>query len=365
MAAAWRPGLPHLLSLLELVQSLLSIASLRCRRWLARLVLASVFMAGAAVLIAPAAAQSATASAGAVLGLPAQPGYYRMRVGAVTVTALSDGTLPLTYDFLTHTTPAEVNQRLARAKVPYPVETSVNAYLLDTGTRLVLVDTGAGALMGPVLGAGLGRLPASLRAAGYQPAQVTDILLTHLHSDHIGGLTADDQRVFPNATVHVSQAESDYWLSDANLAKAPADGKVLALDRRFFLEARAQMAPYVAAGNVQPFAAHAEVVPGIRALATPGHTTYVLESQGQQLVFWGDLVHVAAVQLANPAVTFTSDVNAAAAVAERRQALADAARRGYWVAGDHLSFPGIGHVRAAGTRYEWLPVNYSTTGAGQ
>jgi glyoxylase-like metal-dependent hydrolase (beta-lactamase superfamily II) len=120
---------------------------------------------------------------------------------------------------------------------------------------------------------------------------VTDILITHIYSDHSGGLTADGRRVFPNATVQVSQAESDYWLSEANLAKALSDGKLLALDRKFFLEARTKLGPYVEARKVRTFANNAEVVPGIRAMVGPGHTYYVLESQGQKMLFAGDMIH--------------------------------------------------------------------------
>ena len=129
----------------------------------------------------------------------------------------------------------------------------------------------------------------------------------------------------------------------------------MARDRKFFLEASAKMAPYVTAGRVKPFADNAEVVPGIRALVGPGHTLghtyYVLESQSQKLLFVGDMLHIA-LQFAKPAITFISDVDTRLAVAKRRQTLAQVAQQGYWVAFAHVPFPGIGHVRAAGTRYE-------------
>lgn len=340
------------------MKNLLPIPRMNHRGLLSRLSLVALILISTELVSTSATAQPAAS-------LQTQAGYYRMKLGNSNVTALSDGTLPLTHNFLTNTTTAELDQLLGRAKVPYPIETSVNAYLIEMGTRLILVDTGAGELMGP----SLGQLPASLRAAGYQAAQVTDILLTHIHSDHSGGLAASGQRLFPNATVHVSQAEHDYWLSDANLAKAPSDGKMLALDRKFFLEARTKMEPYVRAGQVKTFAGNAEVVPGIRATVgpghTPGHTYYMLESQGQKLLFAGDMIHAAAVQFINPVVTFISDVDTKAAIAVRRQALGNAAQQGYWVAFAHVSFPGVGHLRANGPSYDWLPINYSTTMTGQ
>ena len=292
--------------------------------------------------------------------LLAQPGYYRIKIGAVLVTALSDGTLPLPMrNLLTNTTTAEIDRRLAQARLPSPGETSVNGYLVDLGTRLVLVDAGGGALLGPTAG----HLLASLQAAGYQPAQVTDILITHLHSDHTGGLVAGGQRVFPNATVHLSQVELDYCFSDARLAKAPAAA------RPFFLAARPTLSPYVAADKVRAFTGPTTLFPGMRAVAapghTPGHTRYVLASQGQQLAFWGDVLHAVAVQLPQPAVSMRGDTDQPQAAATRQQAAADAAQKGYWVALAHASFPGIGHVRATGQGYEWVPINYSLTGMGQ
>jgi glyoxylase-like metal-dependent hydrolase (beta-lactamase superfamily II) len=125
----------------------------------------------------------------------------------------------------------------------------------------------------------------------------------------------------------------------------------------------ASLNPYVDAGKFKPFEANTELVPGIRSNATHGHTaghnTYVVESQGQKLVLWGDLMHVAAVQFANPAVTIQFDTDPKAAAKQRQAAYADAAKNGYLVGGAHLSFPGIGRVRAEGKGYVWMPLNYS------
>ena len=325
-----------------------------CRRWgVARRMLGWLLVAGS---WGPVAAQQAPAGP----PLLAQPGYYRMRLGTVLVTALADGTIMLPYrDILTHTTPAEVDRRLARAGLTSPVEASDNGYLLAMGKRLVLVDAGAGELLGPATG----HLLAGLRAAGYQPEQVTDVLLTHLHSDHTGGLVAGGQRVFPNATVHVSQADLDYCLSDAQVQQAPAAA------RPYFLAARTTLKPYLAAGRVQAFTSPATLFPGLQAQPapghTPGHTMYVLQSQHQTLAFWGDVLHAVAVQLPEPAVSLRGDTDQDRSAATRQRAAADAARLHYWVALAHVSFPGIGHVRPAGKGYEWVPINYSLTGTGQ
>ncbi len=285
-----------------------------------------------------------------------QAGYYRLALGDFTITALSDGTTPLpTAQLLLNTTPAQVRQRLAHDFLPDSVPTSINAYLIDTGTRRLLVDAGAGSLFG----ASGGHLLASLRAAGYEPAQVDAVLLTHIHADHSGGLVQGPGRqlTFPNATVYVPQREADFWLTPANRNKVPAS------HAHTFDEAEQTVRPVLAAGKLKPFPANAELFPGVRAVASPGHgpghTAYLLESRGQRLLLWGDAVHVAAVQLPDPGVAIAYDDNPVEAVAQRRRLLAEAGQQGYLVGGDHLPFPGLGHVRAAGQQYQWVPLNFT------
>ncbi|RKG67659.1 MBL fold metallo-hydrolase [Corallococcus exercitus] len=283
------------------------------------------------------------------------PGYYRMMLGDFEVTALSDGTVPQTiHEVATRTTPERVTALLARDFLQDPVETSINAFLINTGTSLVLVDTGSGSFFGPDSG---GRLQQSLRAAGYQPEQVDVVLLTHIHSDHSGGLMTGASRAFPNAVLRVHARETDFWLSAENMAK----GEVA---RKFFEEARAMVVPYQDAGKLKPFGDKDVLVPGIRAVPTPGHTPghciYVVESQGQRLVLWGDLMHFGPVQLREPAVTVAYDVDSSAAAAQRARLLSEAAGRGDLLGLDHMSFPGLGRLRPDGKGYRWIPVNYSS-----
>jgi glyoxylase-like metal-dependent hydrolase (beta-lactamase superfamily II) len=283
------------------------------------------------------------------------PGYYRVMIGDFEVTALSDGTLPMDVDkLLTNIKPAQLKAALARAYLKAPVEASVNAFLVNTGDKLVLIDTGAGALFGP----GLGKLQASILAAGYKPEQVDEVYVTHLHADHVGGLMVGDKLAFPNAIVRADKHDADFWLSQENLDKAPEEMKL------FFKGAQASLNPYIKAGKFKPFDGNTDLVPGVKAVAmhghTPGHTFYSAESKGQKIVFWGDVMHVAAVQFPNPAVTIVYDVDSKAAAAQRKKAFTDAARGGYFVAAAHISFPGIGQLRSDGKGYAWVPVNYST-----
>ena len=282
-----------------------------------------------------------------------QAGYYHFKIGDVEVAALSDGTLPLpTLKLLTNARPGEVASRLANAYQTTDVDASVNAYLIRAGDRLVLMDTGTGELYGPTLN----KLEASLKAAGVTPEQVTDILITHIHSDHTGGLMDGKRMVFPNATVHIERKEVAYWLNAENRAKAPEGAK------KYFDEASSKVQPYVDAGRVKMFSGATQVLAGIDAIPapghTPGHTFYSLQSKGQKLVFWGDVVHVADVQMPDPGVTIVFDVDPAAAAATRKKAFADAVEGRYWVAADHISFPGVGHLGRDGVGYRWVPMTY-------
>jgi len=296
---------------------------------------------------------SQTAAAAAPQVKTQAPGFYRMTLGDFEVTTVLDGMLFFDVNkLLTATKPGQVDSMLAKQHLKLPLETSVNTFLINTGTRLVLIDTGAGNLFGPTVGG----LLANLEAAGYSPDQIDDVCITHLHGDHMGGLVTDGKRTFPNAVLHVDKADVDFWLSKANLDKSAA---------------AAMLKPYQDAGKLQAAAGGTQIVPGIRSIAahghTPGHSLYSVESQGEKLLLWGDLLHVAAIQFPEPSVTIRFDSDSPAALAQRQKALAEAAAQGYWVGIAHVPFPGIGHVNASGAGatqadakgYTWVPVNYS------
>ena len=280
-----------------------------------------------------------------------------MTLGKFEITALSDGTVPAPVDQLLHNIPpAREKALLERAYLKPPVETSVNGFLVNTGSKLVLIDTGAAGLYGPTLG----KLVTNLKASGYTPEQVDEIYITHLHTDHVGGITtADGKAVFPNAVVRADRNDGDYWLSQKNLDAAPGDLKDV------FRVAMASIKPYADAGRFKPFSGATELVPGIRAIPayghTPGHTIYAVESEGQKLVVWGDLLHVAAVQFPQPTATW-SEFDSKLALPQRLKHFADAARKGYYVALAHVAFPGIGRLRAKGSGYVWVPAVYSNAG---
>ena len=310
----------------------------------------------AAALLAALLGVSPSARAAAPMVKTQAPGFFRFMVGSFEVTVISDGTVKLPMTKLLAGKPEKTSAALKRAFLPDEVETSVNTFLVNTGTKLVLIDTGAASLFGPTLG----NLLPNLKAAGYQPEQIDEIYITHMHPDHVGGLVSNGAIAFPNAKLRIDKADTDFWLDEAKMKAAPESSK------GFFQGAMASVNPYVAAKKLETFSGETQLVPGIRAQPshghTAGHTTYVVESDGQKLVLWGDLLHAAALQFADPGVAIQFDTDQKAAIAERKKADADAAKNGYLVGITHVSFPGVGHVRTVpgGKGYEWLPINYTS-----
>lgn len=318
---------------------------------IARTILATCCVLGAALGAATARAEAPARQDGQVAG------YYRMMVGDLETTALYDGYIGLKPELLKGASASDIQSLLAQMFVPRVdkgVQTAVNGFLINTGKHLILVDAGAAQCFGPTLGG----MQHQLRAAGYEPVQVDSILLTHLHGDHVCGITtADGKAAFPNATVYVAKEESGFWLDSKAAARAAPSAQPS------FKLAQDAVAPYAASGRLKEFKAGATVLPGVVSVPlhghTPGHGGYLFSSGQQQLLIWGDVIHSHAVQFTRPDVAIEFDTDAQQAIASREQILERASREGLWIAGAHLPFPGLGHVRQDGRGYRWIPVEYA------
>ena len=305
------------------------------------------------IIAAPFVAPS-TAVAKAPYAAVQAPGFYRLKIGSVEVTALSDGTVALPLAKLyTNTSQQYAQNVLKDAFLPELVPTSVNAFLVNNGDRLVLIDAGTGAYLGP----SLGKLVANIEASGYKVDDIDDVILTHIHTDHSGGLMSNGKRTFPNATLRVNEREAKFWLSPENARAATG------IVKQHFGEADQCVTPYVKAEKFETFADNAAPVPGLGSILyaghTPGHSAITLESEGQKIVFWGDITHGDILQFDEPGIAIEFDIDQKAAVDARDIAFRQAVAGKYLVAGAHIAFPGIGHVRKDSTNCDWLPVNYS------
>lgn len=298
-----------------------------------------------AAVLAPVAVAAPTIP-GVVLQAPA---VYSFTIGDAKVTALSDGTIPMDqHRMMRGIPPAELDKLLADAFVDNSVQPSINCYVIETGGRTILVDVGAGELFGPGNG---GRLAEALAIAGIRPERIDDILLTHAHPDHFGGLVSKGKMVFPKAVIHAGKADLDFFL-DLKKSDNPVVSQGVI----------ATIKPYMDQGRVRPFDRDGEILPGINAELRPGHSPgsaiFRLKSRDQELVFIGDIIHVAQIQLPRPDVTFRLDHDPAMARADREDALKQFAEKHTLFASPHISFPGVGHVVAEGRSYRWIPIEY-------
>ena len=278
-------------------------------------------------------------------------GAYRHPVGSFEVIALNDGAIELPVGMFLGADPAEAGKLLSARSLPADKSpTAVNAFVVNTGDKLVLIDSGSGSLMGPTTG----RFAANLAAFGIDPASIDVVAMTHTHPDHFGGLLTEQRIAFPKAQFVISEADTKFWLDESIAAKAPADAKP------FFEMARVHISPYIAAGNVRFIADGQEVVPGVTAHSapghTPGHTMYRVTSGNDTLLIWGDIIHSYALQFPHPDWAIAFDVEPPKAIATRQRVFDMAATDKLTIAGAHVPFPGIGHVERSGTAYAYEPL---------
>ena len=286
-------------------------------------------------------------------------GYYHHKMGNTQITALLDGTNYLNPSIFKGLSDAEKSEILKKyhAVNNKGIQTSVNAFLIHTGNQLFMVDSGAASCFGTHLGS----IYNNLTASGYQPEQVNGIFLTHLHPDHVCGISNNGVASYPNATLHISKTEYDYWLSPNTVKKLPKENQEKFLGT--VEKIKAALAPYEKAQKVKVFSDNSLAFDGVEFKPsfghTPGHYSFKLKADGQDVVFIGDIVHSHTLQFEQPKTTVDFDIDSKAAVETRLKHFAEYAKAGQLIAAPHLPFPGLGHIYSKdGDSYQWIPVHF-------
>jgi glyoxylase-like metal-dependent hydrolase (beta-lactamase superfamily II) len=309
------------------------------------------------LFVAPAVLRAAAAQAPSPPVAPAQaPGFYRYRVGDMLVTTLNDGFAARPLEGFVRNAPlAEVQAAAAAAFLPAErtvIPFTVN--LVQRGETLALIDTGNGVVPA---GATAGRMMANMGAAGIDPARITHVIISHFHGDHVNGLLdASGGRAFPNAQVLVPAAEWAWWTDEGNATRSP-EGQ-----RGTFANAARRFAPYQ--GRVTPFQAGAEVLPGITAIAapghTPGHTMFRIADGNAQMIFVADITNRPELMMAHPDWQIAFDFDGDQAAATRRRVLDMVATDRIRITGYHFPFPAHAHVARAGNGFRFVPAEWSS-----
>lgn len=268
--------------------------------------------------------------------------FSTRRIGDFVVTALSDGTMSASLDWLSGIETAEATVIQHSARIAEPGNIHINGYLIQGRGRTLLVDAGAGGLNN--VG---GQLIDNLGAAGISPDDVDTVLLTHGHPDHIGGLLdAEGLPVFKQAELHLHPLEAQYWQDDERFKVANERGK------RNFNLARRTLDAYARQLRLLDEGAITEgILPVWLPGHTPGHTGFRITSGEQCLLIWGDIVHFPHIQSARPDVSIVFDCDPLQAEETRKKILAQAASEKLLVAGMHLDRSGFANVLKAGQGY--------------
>jgi glyoxylase-like metal-dependent hydrolase (beta-lactamase superfamily II) len=280
------------------------------------------------------------------------PAFYRFKLGGFELTVVSDGPLqmgPPQANVFSDTSVEEMTRILNENHLPSAsVALDQNTLVVNTGNQLALIDTGMGDFK--MMGNDTGRLLANLKAAGINPADVDAVILTHAHADHCFGLVASDgSRAFPNAQIYMTQADYDFWTDEAKVSH-PAIGPMVDGARKRLMPLRDRII-FIKDGQ--------EVVPGIQALAAPGHTVghtaFMISSQNQSICNVGDIALHHVISCETPRKAFAYDTDGKQGVASRLKAFAMLTALKIPLIAYHFPWPGIGHLGAYGDGFRYFP----------
>jgi glyoxylase-like metal-dependent hydrolase (beta-lactamase superfamily II) len=323
-------------------------------------------LGGAAAATAAAALSSFPASTAGAAGPPSgtqAPGFYRYKIGSFECTSINDGarSFPMPDTFVRNV-PKE--QALAAAEAAYMpkgmVTVPFNPQLINTGSKLILIDCGNGiANFEPSKGA-VGRTLQNLASAGVDPKSVDVVLMSHLHPDHTNGIRAlDGSMAFPNAEIMVPAKDWEFWMSEENAAKAESNQMM----KNYFANVRKIYAGIES--KVTRYDWGKEVVSGITSIAapghTPGHTAFAVASGDSKVLIQSDVTNIPEFFLRNPDWHVAYDVDPATAQETRHKFYDMAAAEKALVVGFHFTFPSIGHVEKDGAKYRLIPSAWNPT----
>jgi glyoxylase-like metal-dependent hydrolase (beta-lactamase superfamily II) len=314
----------------------------------------------AAPVVAPMLGSGALAAAPPV-GKQA-PGIYRYKIGDYEITQVADGAriLPLPDNFITGVKPAEANKALTDAYMPEGKLTIMfNPMVINTGSKLVLVDTGNGPAAYEQSKGAVGQLQSNLEAAGIDRKAIDIVLISHMHGDHINGLrNADQSPAFPNAEIMVPTGEWAFWMDDANKAKANP------YNQNYFPNVKKVMTGLES--KVSKYEWVKEIIPVIHAISTPGHTpghtSFMVQSGNGKLLVQSDVCNNPAIFMNHTDWTAPFDNDPQLTLKTRRKFYDMASSEKVLVAGYHFSFPAVGHVEKNGNNFRLVPVMWTPNG---
>lgn len=283
------------------------------------------------------------------------PGFYRYKVGDIEVTAIQDGFARRPLEgFVRNAELAQVQQAMQDAFLPSDaLSITFTTLVLRQNGRVTVIDTGNGDSGAPTSGLWM----SNFRAAGFDPAQVDAVVISHFHGDHINGMRLKDgTAVFPKAEVLVPAAEWDFWMDDVRMSQAPEAMK------GGFQGVRRVFGPI--AKDVKRYEAGKEIVPGLTSIATPGHTpghtSFMLSSGAGKLIVMSDVTNHPALFVRNPDWSAIFDMDGEQARATRRKMLDMAVAEKAQVAFYHAPFPATGHIAKDGNGFRFVPVQWSS-----
>ena len=321
-------------------------------------------LGGAAAAGAAAALSSFPASTAGAAVPPSgtqAPGFYRYKVGSFECTSINDGarSFPMPDTFVRNVPKEEALAAAEAAYMPKGMVTvPFNPQLINTGSKLILIDCGNGiANFEPSKGA-VGRTLQNLAAAGVDPKSVDVVLMSHLHPDHTNGIRAlDGSMAFPNAEIMVPAKDWEFWMSEENAAKAESNQMM----KNYFANVRKIYAGIES--KVTRYDWGKEVVSGITSIATPGHTpghtAFAVASGDSKVLIQSDVTNIPEFFLRNPDWHVAYDVDPATAQATRHKFYDMAAAEKALVVGFHFTFPSIGHVEKDGAKYRLVPIAWN------